>query len=359
MIKLFEPHVSEEESNAAKEVILSHNWASGAGLGKVKEFEDRFNSFIGSKEVVSVNSGTAALHLALGSSDIKGGTVLLPSLSFVSTAHAVLYNNARPIFVDINPDTLCMDIRDLESKLDSKCVAIVPVHFGGMSCEMDRLLKISMDNKVKLIDDAAHICGGKYNGKRIGCIGDMTCFSFHPVKNLAMPTGGAISINMENSKNIKTKLNSSRWCGISNRVGNSYDVTSISPNYYMNEVSAAIGLVQLSKLDIINKKKQLIAKRYTNEINMDFKMPYLDGCVYHLYWVLSDNRDKLMKYLFAKGIEVGTHYRPIHTMTAYKEYNASRVPETEEIGNKIITIPIHPNLTDEEITYIIESINAF
>lgn len=356
MIKLFDPHVTEDEINAARDVLQSHNWASGAGTGKVKEFEEKFNAYIGSKQVVAVNSGTAALHLSLALLGITGKDVLVPSLTFVTTAHAVVYNGGNPVFVDVEPDTLCMDPADVQKKVSRKTAAIVPVHFGGMPCRMNEIRKVARGRKIAIVDDAAHACGSKYNGKKIGSVETMTCFSFHPVKNLSMPTGGAISIN-KTAGPFKKKLNSMRWCGIDNRKKYLYDVTSVSPNYYMNEISAAIGLVQLSKLDRLNARRKEIAKRYAEEIRLEHKMPYSDDCVYHLYWIMSDRREELARHLEGEGVEVGMHYRPIHTMSAYKSKASTLV--TDRAGKRIVTIPIHANLSDDDVTHVIRSINSF
>ena len=360
MIKLFDPNVGDEEIAAAKDVLLSHNWASGAGVNKVGEFEEKFRNYLACDEVVALNSGTAALHLAISLANAEGKSVFVPSLTFVSTAHAALYSGANPVFVDVDPKTLCMSPSDLEKK--AKVVegaAIVPVHFGGMSCSMNELAEISSKHGLILIDDAAHACGAIYANKKVGSFEEMTCFSFHPVKNLSMPTGGAISINGKNSGELKKRLNSMRWCGIDNRQKHSYDVTSISPNYYMNEISAAIGLIQLGKLDRMNARRKEIAKRYSNEIKTERRMPYSEDCVYHLYWIISNDREKLIEYLNAKGIEVGTHYSPVHSFSAYKDRFPADVPVTNGIADKIVTLPIHTNLKDEEVTYIIDSINSF
>lgn len=360
MIKLFDPHVTEDEINATREVLLSHNWASGAGTGKVKEFEEKFNAYIGSKQVVAVNSGTAALHLALSVLNLTGKDVLVPSFTFVSTAHAVVYNGGNPIFVDVEPDTLCMDPVDVQKKVSQKTAAIVPVHFGGMPCKMDQIHKIAEHHNLPIIDDAAHACGGNYKGKKIGSFEFMSCFSFHPVKNLSMPTGGAIAINHRSVEKFKKNLDSMRWCGIDDRRKCMYDVTKVAPNYYMNEISAAIGLVQLSKLDRLNDRRRDIAKRYAEEIKQEYKMSHNYDCVYHLYWVISDDREELIKHLEGKGIEVGTHYRPIHTLSAYKHKQTKvNTPVTDNVGKRIVTIPIHANLNDDDVSHIIKSINSF
>lgn len=362
MIKLFDPNINEQELVAAKEVLQSKNWASGAGTGKVKEFEQKLADYLPSDETVTVNSGTAALHLALSINNPKDKFVFIPSLSFVSTAHAVLFNNAKPIFVDIDRQTLCMDPVDLEEKVKhagANGISVIPVHFAGMPCNMKKIMDICKNYNLHLIDDAAHICGGNYSGNKIGSFEEMTCFSFHPVKNLSMPTGGAIAINSEQSHEIKMKLKSLRWCGIDNRDGTYYDVTSISPNYYMNEISAAIGIVQLDKLDEMNRKRAMIAKRYNQEINLDQKMGFQEGCVYHLYWIIIENRNEFIRYMNDRDIEVGTHYRPIHSMTIYRQFGSVDLPVTEEVSEKIVTIPIHTNLSDDDVTKVIEAINSF
>jgi dTDP-4-amino-4,6-dideoxygalactose transaminase len=149
-----------------------------------------------------------------------------------------------------------------------------------------------------------------------------------------------------------------RWCGIDNRKKYEYDVTSVAPNYYMNEVSAAIGLVQLKKLDRLNARRKEIARRYAREIRLEYKMPDSDDCVYHLYWIISDRRVKMIKHLEVKNIEVGIHYRPIHTMSAYKRAGEN-TKVTDSVGKRIITIPIHANLSDDDVSHVIKSINSF
>ena len=335
---------------------MSGFWASGAGGGQVQEFEENFKKFINSKSCVSVNSGTAALHLAATLCDIKGKEVILPSLSFVSTAHAIMYNGGIPVFVDVNPHTLCIDPEEIKKKISKKTRCIIPVHFGGMPADIKKIQKLSNSN-IMIIEDAAHACGSEFNGKKIGSHGDFVCFSFHPVKNLAMPTGGLISINNHNYKKITEDLKSKRWCGISNRKYADYDVDKIGWNFYMNELSAAIGLVQLQKIKKMNNKRKSIAKIYDKELNVSKKIPFTSTCVYHLYWICVRDRNFFRKKLLEKGIETGTHYKPIHQMSLYKK--SVKLPLTEKIAKEIVTIPIHPNLTGSQIEYIVKTVNRF
>ena len=355
-IKLFDPAIDEREIKKAVKTLMSGFWASGAGGGQVQEFEKNFKKFINSKSCVSVNSGTAALHLAAALCDIKGKEVILPSLSFVSTAHAIMYNGGIPVFVDVNPHTLCIDPEEIKKKISKKTRCIMPVHFGGMPADIKKIQKLSNSN-IMIIEDAAHACGSEFNGKKIGSHGDFVCFSFHPVKNLAMPTGGLISINNHNYKKITEDLKSKRWCGISNRKYADYDVDKIGWNFYMNELSAAIGLVQLQKIKKMNNKRKSIAKIYDKELNTSKKIPFTSTCAYHLYWIRVRARKIFRKKLLEKGIETGTHYKPIHQLSLYKK--SVKLPLTEKIANEIVTIPIHPNLTLGETDYIVKTINRF
>ena len=210
-IKLFDPVINDDEIKSVVKVLKSHFWASGSGSGNVEKFEKKFNRYIGSKNSLAVNSATAALHLALALCDIKNKQVILPSLSFVSTAHAILYNGGIPVFADIDPVTLNIDSSSIEEKITNKTKVILPVHFGGLSSNLNSIQKLCRGNDLFLIEDAAHATGSLYNGKKIGTHGSAVCFSFHPVKNLAMPTGGLISINNRNYKKMTDDLKSKRW----------------------------------------------------------------------------------------------------------------------------------------------------
>jgi len=355
-IKLFDPVIDEREIKKVVKTLKSGFWASGAGGGQVHEFETKFKKFINSKSCVSVNSGTAALHLAASLCNIKGKEVILPSLSFVSTAHAIMYNGGTPVFADIDPHTLCINPEEIKKKISKKTKCIIPVHFGGIPADIKRIQKLS-SSRIMIIEDAAHACGSEFNGKKIGGHGDLVCFSFHPVKNLAMPTGGLISINNRNYKKMTEDLKSKRWCGISNRRYADYDVNKIGWNYYMNEFSAAIGLVQLEKIQKMNNIRKSIAKIYEKELNVFKKIPFTNTCAYHLYWICVRDRKFFRKKLLEKGIETGTHYKPIHQMSLYKK--SVKLPITEKIGKEIVTIPIHPNLTGSQIDYIVKTINRF
>lgn len=357
MIKLFDPAINKEEEIAVRNTLYSKFWASGAGTGNVFKFETEFKKYTNSKACVAVNSGTAALHLALSLIDIKDREVILPSLSFVSTAHAVIYNEGIPVFVDVDPNSLCIDPVEIEKTITEKTKIILPVHFAGMPADLIKISKLCKDHNLFLIEDAAHAAGSTYKNKRIGGHGNVVCFSFHPVKNLAMPTGGAITLNDADWKNYENVLKSRRWCGITDRKGVMYDVPEIGWNFYMNEFSAAIGLVQLRKLDSLNSKRRKIAKRYSDEIKVELKMPYNEDCSYHFYWIRVKNRESFMSKMKADGIETGVHYKPIHKMRYYNE--GLKLINTNLVGNEIVSLPTHPNLSEKDVTKIIKSVNQF
>ena len=278
-------------------------------------------------------------------------------MSFVSTANAVVMNGGIPVFVEIEPETMCIDPESVKKLLTKKTSVILPVHFGGMPCNLKSIQDIARKNNLTIIEDAAHAAGATYNNKKIGSHGEFVCFSFHPVKNLAMPTGGLIAINHKNHKSIRNEIESKRWCGITNRTNDEYEIKELGNNYYMNEISAAVGLEQLKKLNKMNSMRKKIAKHYSSELEIEHKMPYQKECSYHLYWICVKNREYFRKKLYENGIQTGTHYKPIHTFSLYQDH--TRLPCTEIAGKQIVTMPMHPNITEDQIDKIISLTNKF
>ena len=356
-IKLFDPKIDESESRIINRTLSSHFWASGEGVQNVAKFEKKFRNYIGSDECIAVNSGTAALNLALSAAKIENTEVILPSLTFVSTANAVMINGAKPVFADVDPINLCIDPQSIKKLITKKTSVILPVHFAGMPCALNEIINICKEKNLTLVEDAAHAVGSKYDNKRIGRHGDFVCFSFHPVKNLAMPTGGIISINHKNYKKINRYLKAMRWCGITDRKGSLYDVKDLGNNYYMNEFSAAIGLMQLKKINKMNNRRKEIAKRYDTEITIEKKIPFRKYCSYHIYWILVKNRRNFMKMMTNNRVETGIHYKPIHSFSLYK--NSTKLPITEKISKQIVSIPMHANISDDNADRIIRLVNKF
>jgi len=349
-VKLFSPSLTQKEEWAVVNVLRG-NWSNGAGTGLVKEFEDKFTEYINADDTVAVNSGTAALHLALSLYSLKGKEVILPSLTFASTANAILYNGGIPKFVDVDEKTLCIDPALVQEATTEATACIMPVHFGGLPCVLDKIKAQS----IPLVQDAAHAAGAVYRNNMIGSH-ETCCFSFHAVKNLAMPAGGAITLNGENVAENKKRLNARRWCGITDRKGTKYDIKENGFNYYMSEFSAKIGMIQLEKLDQMNKRRYEIAKRYTSGLSDFHTMPLSTDCSYHLFWIRVAIPFEFMRKMKAKGVETGVHYNPLHKMTLYDKGQA--LPVTEKVCKEIVSIPMHADLTDDQVDWVIKSANS-
>jgi|SRR3989344_4814073 len=372
VLPVFRPAMDQEEIDAVSEVIKS-GWI---GLGpKTEEFEEKFARFTQAKYAVGLSSATAALHLSLLALGIgPGDEVLVPALTFVSTSHAVLYVGAKPVFVDVNYDTLCIDPRDIKRKITSKTKAIIPVDYGGHPADYDSIFKIAKKHSLKIVEDASHATGSSYKGKVVGSFADITCFSFHAVKNLATGDGGMITTN---SKAIADKIKKLRWVGIDKNTwereelvseksirnyGWYYDVTELGFKYHMNDITAAIGLVQLKKLKKNNNIRHKLANRYTHYLKdlTWLEAPIiLEGMVtaQHNYVIKTNYRDKLNLYLKEKGISTGVHYMPIHHFSYYKSKKlTATVPVTDKVWKKLLTLPLYPTLSIKDQNRIIKAI---
>lgn len=373
MIQVFKPSIGQAEIDAVSEVLRS-GWL---GMGpKTAEFEERFGDYVGAEHAIGVNSCTSALHLALMALGIgPGDEVLVPSLTFISTAHAVSYCGARPVFVDILPDTLNLDVRDADLKVRPRTRAIIPVHYGGLPCRMDEIWQLADEHRLAVIEDAAHACGAAYHGTRVGGLrSDATCFSFHAVKNLACGDGGMITTHrME----LAQALRPLRWCGISKdtwqRTGETsimrpyaqytwyYEVRSLGLKAHMNDITAALGLVQLARLEQMNDRRREIAAIY-DEGFRDLgwlECPVLDERVIsarHNYVVKVPHRDRLNKHLRELGIATGVHYMPAHLQPCYYQRFWTVLPVTEEMWPRLLTLPMYPDLSDDDVQQVIEGV---
>jgi perosamine synthetase len=369
MIPVFRPCYGEEEIEAVREVLKS-GWV---GLGpRTKEFEDRFAEYVGVKYAVALNSCTAALHLAMEVMGTEDGEVITTPMTFVSTNHAILYNNAKPVFCDIEPDTLNIDASKIEELVTEKTKAIVVMHYGGYACDVDPILDIAKRHKLKVIEDAAHGCGGEYKGRKLGSLGDIGCFSFHAVKNLATGEGGMITTD---DPEVYGRLMKLRWMGItkdtwsreeedSKRYSWYYDVVELGYKYHMNDVPAAIGLVQLRKLDALNHRRREISRKYTEAfsafgwIEVPVVKDYMTKSACHNYVIKLEKRDELNDYLKGRGVSTGVHYYPNHLYNMYKPHYR-HLPIAESVWKKVLTLPLFPDLSETEQAHIIQSVSSF
>ena len=366
MIPLFKPAYDEQELEALREPFTT-GWI---GLGpKTKEFEDRFAEFIGVPYAVGMNSGTAALHLGMKILDLEGGEVITTPITFVSTNHAILYNHAIPVFADVEEDTLNLDVREIPKLITPRTRAIALVHYGGHACDMDAVLEIARQHNLAVIEDCAHACGGTYKGKKLGSLGTAGCFSFHAVKNLACGEGGMLTVRDESQS---ARLRSLRWLGISKSTWDRaseaayawyYEVNEMGYKCHMNDIPAAIGLVQLKKLENLNRRRREIAAIYTKAFSglAWLKTPVEKSYAHsaqHNYVVKVIHRDRFMEYLAKKGISTGVHYYPNHLYNLYKPFYR-KLPVAEKIWQHLVTLPLYPDLAQSQIDHIIETVINF
>lgn len=372
-IRLFKPSLGEEELNAVKDAF-ERSWV---GLGpKVNELEEAWAKHVGCKIAIALNSATAALHLALRVFGFpKGKKVLVPSLTFSSTASAILYNDLIPVFVDSDPATLGISLEDLNKKYDKECVAVMPVHYCGHPVPMEKLIPWARERNLRVIEDCAHTSGPIYKGKALGTWGDIGCFSFEEKKLMTTGDGGMMVTNQpELFKDAKAM----RWVGIDkdnwktaqayvdvNRDAMHwfYELNILGYKYNMNDLAASIGLAQLKKLPAMNKRRSEIISKYMNGIkDLETIKPLLpydpEMYVYQMFGIRAEKKDELILYLKSKGIATGCHYTPLSMQPLFKPY-AKDCPIAEREYYKMITLPLHADLTNEEVDYIIEQLKRF
>lgn len=370
MIQVFKPSLGEEELDALREIFKT-GWI---GLGpQTAAFESEFAAFCGASHAVGLNSATAALHLALKALGIgPGDEVLVPSLTFVSTVHAVEYVGAKPVFVDVDEDTLCLDPDAVPCTWGENVKAVIPVHYAGHPCAMDRLWKDAAVDGYAVIEDAAHACGSTYNGLPIGgdARSDAISWSFHAVKNLACGDGGMITTHRPE---LVEALHRLRWCGIDKstwdradgfkQYGWYYEVRELGYKCHMNDIAAAIGRVQLAKLPAMNARRREIAAFYTAALEeLDWlRVPRIQfgTSSWHMYVIRTSHRDALNLYLKGKDIATGVHYYPIHLQPYYRSRGYVKLPVTERVWKTLLTLPMYPDLTDAEVEYVAETIRGF
>jgi dTDP-4-amino-4,6-dideoxygalactose transaminase len=361
------PSIGQEELKEV-EKVFSTGWL---GLGStVFEFENKLKDYLGAKHVLAVNTGTTALHIALDAFGIKDGDeVIVPSLTFCASIQVITALGAIPVFCEINPDNLNMDINDVQNRITTKTKAIMPVHYCGQACNMDALMEIGKKHNIAIIEDAAHAFGSSYQGKKLGSFGDATCFSFDPIKNLTCGEGGAVVMSDDTiAELIRTKrilgIDKDTWHRYRNERAWFYEVTTQGYRYHMSNINAAIGLAQLKKVDSFIQKKKGIVQKYNDAFinidgvkilswNLEETAPFT-----YIIRVLNGVREDMIAFLNGKGVGTGIHYIPNHLQPFFKSF-ATSLPVTEQIGEEILTLPLYYDMTDEQVSTVINSVNDF
>jgi dTDP-4-amino-4,6-dideoxygalactose transaminase len=367
-VSFFIPWISDADKRAVLEA-LNTPWLTGGP--RSIEFEEHLASFLGVQHVVTVNSCTAALHLAMRGIDItQGDEVIVPVLTFAATANAPLFCGAKPVFADIHEQTFNIAPEDIMNKITSKTKAVIVVHYGGQPCDMKEIMDIAQSNKITVIEDCAHALGARYHTHNVGSIGTMGCFSFYPTKVITTFEGGAITTD---DAALARRLRLLRGHAMTRSAferekGNEwyYDVTDVGYNYRLNEPSAALGISQLQRVEEINQRRITAAQYYTTKLDSinGIIPPYESPGrthLYHLYVIkileetFGHTRNEVFRHLSAKNIGLSVHYTPLHLLTYYRDtlaYKTGDFPVAERVYNQILSLPIFPTMTTNHVDYI-------
>ena len=370
-IPLYKIYNDDEDVQLITKIIKRGNsWALGP---EIEEFEDAIKNYVGVDYCVSVNSGTSALHATLLAYGIgKNDNVVVPSFSFIATANSVAFVGARPVFADIEQDTFGLNPDSVAEKLTPSVRAILPMDYGGNSCKINEIKEIVEQNNLILIEDAAEGLGSSCHGKKVGSQSDSAIFSFCGNKVLTTGEGGAI---VTNSKEIAEKIKAIRSHGRVDKVNyfnntETSQYTGIGYNWRMSSFTASLGISQLHKLDKLIKMRKEHANDLSSrlskhkEIKTPTPLPNFEH-IYQMYSIVLSNhklRDDLKNFLDQKRIFSKIYFEPIHLTSFYKERYQTRkneLPVTEEISSKILTLPLYPNMTNDEKNYIVDSVDEF
>lgn len=362
MISLNAPQIGKEEIEAVVKVMKSGVLTNKLGAGPlVTKFEKSFAKLMEAKHAIAMNTGTAALHSSTVAAELKpGDEVILPSFTFISTAEVVVMTKAKPVFVDINPETYNISLGKIEEAVTKKTKAVFPVDLYGLPMDMKGIREIADKHQLFVIEDAAQAHGASYKGKPPGAFADVACWSFYASKNMTTGEGGMVTTNNDE---IAEKLRFMRSHGEKEE----YKSVMLGHNYHMSEIHAAIGCVQLARLPKFVAKRRENARRLTANLRREPKLqlprqPKGYKHSWYLYTVRLKNakkkqRDRVVKGLKKKGIGAGVYYaNPVHLTPYYSRFSKSKLPETEKASQQVFSLPVHPGVTAEQIDIIGESV---
>ncbi|GBE18163.1 UDP-4-amino-4, 6-dideoxy-N-acetyl-beta-L-altrosamine transaminase [archaeon BMS3Abin16] len=359
----------DEDDIAAVVEVLKSDWLTTGP--KIKEFEDAVCRYISCKQGIAVNSGTSALDVAVASLELpKGSEIITTPFTFVATSNAILYNNLLPVFADIKPDTFNINPDEIRKKITDKTRAIIYVDFAGQPCDIDAIRGIADEHDLYLIEDACHALGAEYKGKKVGSFANITVFSFHPVKPITTGEGG---MAVTNNKCLANRMRMLRNHGIdldpAKRKDYRYDMKTLGRNYRMTDFQAALGISQLRKLDRFIIRRTELVKGYNNAFESlsgitcpVFKPDRMSSN--HLYTVLlnpSISRDEFFTKMRGLNIGVNVHYIPVYHHSYYRnafDVSPADYPVTEDVFNRILTLPLHQGMTKEDVDYVIDSVKS-
>lgn len=355
MIYIASPTIGEEERKAVMEVLESGMLVQGA---KVEQFEKEFARYVGTEHAVATSSGTTALHMALLAMGIgPDDEVITTPFSFIATANSILFCGAKPVFADIDSKTFNINPDRIAEKITPRTKAIIPVHLYGHPADMDPINELAKKHNLKILEDAAQAHGSEYNGKKVGSLSDCAAFSFYATKNMITGEGGMVTTD---NGDLANKLRQLRNHGQSK----TYEHECLGFNLRMMNLTAAIGLEQLKKLDNFNQKRIENAKFLTKHLKNHVQTPHISPKVkhvFHQYTIKTEDRDSLLKNLNDSGVGARVYYpKPIHMQPYYQKIGYKNfLPTAEETSKKVISLPIHPNLSQKDLNLIVDSIKGF
>lgn len=365
-ISFHKAYITEEEIQNVVDAIRSGWLTMGP---KTMAFEKRFQEYLQVSHAISMNSCTAALHLALKAINLQADDeVIIPTNTFIATAEVITYFNAIPVLCDSEPLSHTMNVNLIEKLITPKTKAIIPVHFAGIPCDMDEILSIAQKHNLKVIEDAAHALPAFYKDHKIGTMGDITCFSFYATKTLCTGEGGMITTNNPNyADTIKINrlhgMDKNAWNRYSNQGSWYYEIIDNGYKYNTTDLNAGLGLAQLNKLEWMWQKRTQIAQKYTKAFqNADIETLQFSKdkkSSWHLYVIKVNNRNECIEKLKEKGIHCSVHFIPVHQHPYYQKrygYRNQNYPIANETFEKSISLPIYPDLSDDEINYITEKV---
>lgn len=368
-VQLFKLNYDTRESQAVQEVLESEWITMGE---KTKGFEEKFSQFLGSNvKATAVSNGTAALHLALLSLDIRQeDEVIIPALTFVADINVVRIVGAKPVLADCHSYyDWNVSAKTIKEKITEKTKAVIIVHYAGEPCDMEEIVKICQEHNIYLIEDVAHAPGAKYKGQSCGSFGDIGCFSFFTNKNLSVGEGGMFVTKSEELDKKAKYLRSHGMTALTldRHKGRaiSYDVVLSGLNYRIDEIRAALGLVQLEKLINANKQREILVKEYRSRLNDidNVSFPFKDTenkeSAYHIFPVLLDdslNRERVIEIMKNNGIQTSIHYPAFKEFTAFKDLNLCKTVIADDISKRELTLPLYPTMTMEEVCLVINSL---
>jgi dTDP-4-amino-4,6-dideoxygalactose transaminase len=370
------PSIGDEEIQEVVDCLRSGWITTGP---RTARFEQDLAVYVGAPHALAVTSGTAGLHLAMLSLDLRpGDEVITTPMTWPTTVNVILLCGARPVLVDIEPETLNLDARLLEAAVTARTRAIVPVHFAGQACDMDAIGEVARRHHLRVVEDAAHALGTEYRGRRIGAVGDITVFSFHPIKNITTAEGGMITLADDE---LARRLRLLRFHGVERDAWKvygkaqlpRYDVSLPGLKYNLTDLQSALGIHQLRKLDGFIARRESLAQRYDAafadlaEVRPLGRAPYPQRHAHHLYVIQVDvnrltiDRDAFMAALLESGIGVGLHFTAIHELSYYRRQLGNRdadLPIATAASKRLFSLPLYPSLSEDEVDRISETVRG-